>query len=301
MSGFPRSIEALSVVRYRTLLPLAAKKRSYGSLYAHLVATAHLYHDAAARRRAADAIQRCLGVDRRSALAIFRRALTTEFVEEADTVYFRHHPHELLQAFSCEGAEIRRGPVIYATLHFGSPVLGYLILRRALERDVLIVARPLDATNPMPEAKRGYATDKMDWVAQVAGRRQLHTDGASVLAARAHLLDGGSLIAAFDVPGDIVARSQTVPFLGSELHLAAGIDVLARATGVPVQPIVTVRSGGTLVIVAAPAVERSDRDARFVAVVDRLAAFVAARPDQWWMWAHLFGRDAAPRGSVNRA
>lgn len=285
---FSQTTEALSAIRYRILLPLAAQRRSAGPLYARLMASAHLQYDPAPRERAVRAIRSCLGVDGGAARVIYKSALHSEFLEEADASFFMRHEMHLRGAFRSEGLKREGGPVIYATLHFGSPVLAYLYLRRSLDLDVTLLARPLDATNPMPGAKRRYAERKMRWVARMSDRRHFETDRESVLAAREHLLKGGSLFVAFDVPGHLVARSRTVTILGRNARIASGIDVIARATSASIRPIVAVsRPDGFRVIGGAPVAD-AGRDASFGEVVTLLAAFVEAEPHEWWMWPHVF-------------
>lgn len=275
-----------SGVRYRWLLPAAAADRRLGRAFAALAARVEFARDPRRSAAAADRIGRWLGLDPRRARLAWRGALVSEAREEADSAYFMRHPDELTGAFAGAGARREDGPAILATLHFGSPVLGFVHLRRDLALDVSIVARPLDAANPMPAAKARWARHKVAWTERVSGRPFLATDPASVARARAHLLDGGCLYTPIDVPGDVAGRSTAVAPFGEPVRIASGIEALARMTGCPIQPVAVLpRAAGFTFWYGRRIASSATRP--FAEAIDELGHVVRERPEQWWMWPYL--------------
>jgi len=282
--------ERWAEVRYRWLLPLARMGRPQGRAYARLVARAEHGLDPERSRVAATRIARALGATAADALATYRRCLASEALEEADAVRFMRRPTldpALFDLAPLPGGT-NGGGTIFGTLHFGSPVFGYLGLRRVLDVPVSMVGRPLDDANPMPGAKRAYARDKVRWVEQVAQRPFLATDAAAMARARDELLAGRALYTPIDVPGSVAGRAATVSPFGEPIRLASGLMTLARLTGATVVPVVALsRSSGFVVRFGRRLPPEGSADDLLAAAIDELAAFVRLHPDEWWMWPYL--------------
>jgi hypothetical protein len=247
-----------------------------------------LWSDRERRGRAGVRIARSLGCTPVVADRVFAASLVSEAQEEADTVWAMRHAHawpQLMRAPADEPAP--DGATIYVTLHFGSPVLAYLDLRRRRVPDLRLVVRALSPTNPMAEAKRAFAERKVAWVAAVSRDEPLTTDAAATAHARDHLVGGGSLFAAIDVPGDVVSRASAVTLFGERIVVSSGVVTLARLTGAALQPVVAVRRGATLALRYGARVAAGDDDATLAAVFRELATFIADDPGEWWLWPYV--------------
>lgn len=282
-------------VRYRWLLPLARRGRAHGRAYAQIVARVEHAADAERRRVAEARIARALGVDAATAATIYRRCLASEALEEADSVFFMQRTTldralfriDALPPVSASAAAAGAG-TIYGTLHFGSPVLGYLALACARGEQVAMVGRPLDDSNPMPEAKRAYARGKVRWVETLAGRPFLSTDAGAIALARDELLAGRALYTPIDVPGSVAGRAATVTMVGERVRFASGLMTLARLTGAAVVPTVTLSRPDAFVVHFGRRFEPGAGDAALLAdAIADLERFVRAHPDEWWMWPYL--------------
>ena len=286
--------------RYRLLLPAAARGALRGRAYAAAVAAVELARDRERRRAATSNLRLCLGLASGRALGTFARALRSEAAEEAETARLmvsggplppRVGRRPLEEELAGDGR-----PTIFATLHLGSPVLAYLALCRDRPRPLWIVGRPLDATNPMPEAKAEWARRKVAWVERMAGRPFLATDPAAIARARERLVAGDALFTPFDVPGDVAARSARLRLLGHPTRLAAGMERLARLTGAAIRPIVGLRRAGGLELVFGRRIEPSEGDP-LQAVMEELSSIVRRHPGEWWMWPYLRFGDGAGEAS----
>lgn len=286
--------------RYRRILPLATRSRAFGRAAAVMVARAELRRDPARAGVAARRISRSLGVGLDGALRIFRDALASEAREEFDAAWFMAHEARLAQAFEQAGARLDPGPAILVTLHFGSPVLGFVHLARQPGAGLAIVARPLDDSNPMPAAKQEWARRKVAWTERVSGRRFLSTDPASVALARSHLLDGGRLYTPVDVPGDVGARRSRVGLFGQAAHVSGGIEVLARLTGTPLQPVVAFAQGNGFRFWYGRRIDPGATDAPLAAAFLELETILRERPGDWWMWPYLDLEPAGGEGTGSR-
>jgi lauroyl/myristoyl acyltransferase len=278
---------AWAAFRYGWLLPWSARRRHRARWYAAIAAAVDLA-DGARRTSAVQRIRRWMGSATSTATRIYHSSLTSEAREEADTAYFMRHPHELATAFRPPLVEPpSTGPVIYVTLHFGSPVLAYLYLRARRGVDARLIARRLSPANPMAAAKRAFAEHMVAWVAAIAGHALLATDAGATARAREHLVDGASLFAAIDVPGDVVARAAEVTLFGEAIAVSSGLATLARLTGVPMQPVVAVSRGGGLHVRYGSRVPAGGEREMLDAVFDELSAFIAADPGEWWLWPYV--------------
>ena len=275
-------------LRYAHLLPLAGRGEAAAQTYASLVAAVEQRRDAQRRRVAEERIARYLRVSAGAARRIFRDALRSEAIEEADSVRFMRGGASLDDGVAIEGAAERaQRPRVYAALHFGSPVLAYLGLRLQREPELRVIARELDGNNPMPASKRDFARRKVAWVEATAGARFLDTDRAAVLRAREHLLAGRPLYAAVDVPGDVVARAGRVHLCGDRVLIASGIFHLAAMTGADVQMVVSAHRRGRIEVRCRPPVEACNAADLEIAVAAEVEAVVRELPQEWWMWPFL--------------
>lgn len=294
MSGAGAIGARWSDVRYRRLLPLAGRSRRWGRGYAALVAAVELARDPGRRTAACQRIERCLGVSPRAARRTFLASLQSEAREEGDTVYFAGHDERLARLFAqSEVPAVTGGATILVTLHFGSPILGYLCLRRRSGLDCTVIARPLDEANPMPEAKRAYARRKVAWVERVAERPFLATDAASIARARERLVAGRALYTPIDVPGDVAARRSVVTLLGARVQIAAGVTALARLTGSALLPVVTIAGAAGLSLRFGRPVAPASEALMLEQAMHELEGFIRAVPSEWWMWPYLWAADRA--------
>jgi hypothetical protein len=272
--------------RYGRLLPAAACSLGRGALYATLVAAIEDRRDHARRDAACGRIQRWLGVSSVRARRLYWRCLRSEAREEADAAFFMRHPAALADAFgSSSPFSAPTGPVIYAGLHLGSPVLGYLHLCRSVASELALVARAIDPDNPMPAAKRRFAERKVAWTEATSGRPFFNTDAGSMLRVRAHLRAGKPLYLLADVPGDAVGRSAACTLFGETVRLAAGLSTLARIAGSAVQTLAVTREPKGFAVRPGPLLAPDAVD--LSAVLHALAPFIADFPGQWWMWPYL--------------
>lgn len=276
--------------RYARLLPAAARSLGRGATYARLVATIEWRRDRARRIAACRRVQGWLGVSALRASRLHWQCLWSEAREEADAAFFMRHPDALDKAFDdAVGAAVAlpppTGSVIYAGLHLGSPVLGYLHLCRRLAPDLALIARAIDPDNPMPADKRRFAERKVAWVEATAGRPFFKTDAASMLGVRAHLRAGKPLYLLADVPGDAVGRSAVCTLFGETVRLAAGLATLVRISGSAVQTLAITREPRGFVVRPGPRLAPDEVD--LPAVLHALAPFIGDFPDQWWMWPYL--------------
>ena len=280
--------DAWMVCRYRWLLPWSARSRGAARRYARLSGRIELWRDSGRRARAGARIAHALGVSTAAADRVFAASLVSEAQEEADTVWSMRHAGawpRLVQPPRDEPTP--PGATIYVTLHFGSPVLAYLDLRHRRVADIRLIVRALSPTNPMPEVKRVFASRKVAWVAAVSGFEPLTTDAAATARAREHLVGGGSLFAAIDVPGDVVGRATAVTLFGERILVSSGMMTLARLTGATVQPVVAVRRGETLTLRYGARVPAAGDAEMLAAAFRALATFIADDPGEWWLWPYV--------------
>ena len=281
--------------RYARLLPAAARSRAHGALYATLAATVEWRRDPVRRAVACARMQRWLGVSAPRAERLCWGMLRSEAREEADAALCMRQPDALAALL---GSPIplppSDGPVIYAGLHLGSPVLGYLHLRRSVAPALALVARGIDPANPMAAGKRRFAERKVAWTEAVAEQPFFATDAAAMLGVRAHLRGGKPLYLLADVPGDAVGRSAPCTLFGETVRLAAGLPTLVRIADSPVQTLAITRGAAGLTVHAGPRL--GPHEARDLAAVLRgLAPFIHDFADQWWMWPYLPPAIDSPR------
>jgi hypothetical protein len=288
MSGRAAATAAWAACRYRWLLPWSARSQHAASRYAALTARIELLRDRERRVCAGARIARWLACTEAEADRVYRESLVSEAREEADTAWSMRHPGAWEAAFQPPRDEpAADGAVIYVTLHFGHPVLAYLYLRCRRAIDVRLIVRPLSPANPIPAAKRAFAERKVAWVAATAGYAPLSTDGAATARARDHLVGGGSLFAAVDVPGDVVSRAAAVTLFGERILVSSGMMTLARLAGVPLQPIVALRRGDALALRYGARVPPGTDRATLNATFHELASFIADDPGEWWLWPYV--------------
>ncbi len=287
MRGVGRPDDWWPTLRYGRLLPRAGASRRAGSAYARTVALRELAADPRRRRVACDRIGRWCGVGPAAALRIFADALSSEALEEAESAWFMGDPRRLPEAFADAAPRmpIEPGSVV-ATLHLGSPVLGFV----HLSRSGLVgraIGRELDDSNPMPRAKRAWGTRKVAWVRATTGEPFLGTDARALLAARAELDRGRSVYAAIDVPGDVVSRSRVVDLCGERVTLSSGMLTVARLARAPVQLVVTTVLGGTYRHEASTPVGPGPEEEVARALASRASALLRRMPGQWWLWPYV--------------
>lgn len=284
-------------LRYETLLPLASRSRGVGRWYADLCARAELAADADRARVAIDRICRWTGASGQDARDVFRRALQSEAQEEADSAFFRRHGGAFERWLPADIAVPRpRGPVLYATLHFGHPVLSCVFLQRRGGVDVRPIIRGLDERNPMTDPKRDWGGKKVGWVRGLLGDRVFGVDAVSMARAREHLVAGGAIFAALDVPGDVSDRTSTVAVAGEQLQFSTGVISLAQMTKSTIVPVVA-RSGRRHMEVDFGRPVASDGGDTFGEVFGELARFIQSHPEEWWLWPFVHGaRDGSAAG-----
>jgi hypothetical protein len=276
--------------RYARFLAAASASLARGAVYAAVVATIESRRDPGRRAAACRRMERWLGLSPSGARRLHWRCLHSEAREEADSAYFMRHPTALDAAFGAPLALASPSPAtIYAGLHLGSPVLGYLQLCRRLAPELALVARGIDPANPMPAAKRRFAERKVAWTEATAGRPFYPTDAASMLRVRALLRAGKPLYMLADVPGDAVGRSATCTLFGEPVRLAAGLPTLARIVGSAVQTLAITREPNGIVVHAGPRL--APEAVELPAVLEALAPFIRRHADQWWMWPYLPSAD----------
>lgn len=263
---------------------MAGRARRLGGLYAVLCGREELAADPERARVAIERIRRWTGASEGEARTIFRRALASEAREEADSAFFLRDGRAF-DRWLPQGVEIPRpeGPVVYATLHYGHPVLSCVFLRRRGEMDVRPIIRGLDGANPMADPKRSWGQRKVGWVRDLLDDLVFGVDPLSTARAREHLLDGGAVFAALDVPGNVSDRTSTVSVAGERLRFSTGVVALAQMTGATIVPVVA-RSGARSMDVSFGRSVSSDGEDPFVEVFAELAQFIERHPDEWWLW-----------------
>jgi hypothetical protein len=278
-------------LRWGVLLPAASRSRRFARPYAALVAIVESRRDPLRRDVAAARAARWLGVTLAEGAAVHRASLASEALEEADCAFFMRDESAMLAALRAPADEPpATGATVYGCFHLGSPILAYVYLRRVRGLEVGIVGRALDDTNPMPPAKRRFGQAKVAWLERVTGRPLLGVDAGAIARARAELVEGRSLYAALDVPGDVSARSSVVPVCGEPLRLATGIVGLAALAGAPIVPVVAVNEGGALAVHYGPAIAAGARGAGgppLVEVAAAIGAMVRRFPREWWLWPYV--------------
>jgi hypothetical protein len=275
-------------LRYGRLLPLAARRRSFASAYARVVSLVEWSSDARRRRVARSRIARWLCLTDGPAALLYRRCLESEAREEADTAWFMAHPEDLERAYHrAARPDCAAGATIWLTLHFGSPILAYVYVRRVWGIDAAIIGRTLDDQNPMPAAKQAFGRRKVAWVELVTGKPFLGVDAASIAHAREHLLRGGSLFAAIDVPGDVVRRSARIELFGEPVCIAGGIPRIAELARVPMRTLVATSRGGAIHLRSGAAIEARPGGSALAAVGAEIEAILRREPAEWWLWPYL--------------
>jgi lauroyl/myristoyl acyltransferase len=228
---------------------------------------------------------------------VYRSALESEAREEADSARFMRDRGAFERWLPDAPPPEIDGPVLYVSLHLGSPVLGFLYLRTRGRLDVRAMVRDLDPQNPMRDAKRSWGMRKLAWVREVAGGGILAADGAAVGVARDHLLAGGAVFAALDIPGDVVTRSAEVSFHGERVLFSSGIVRLAELTRSTIVPMVALGGAHRMRVHFAPVVDPGAVDDPFAAAFAPLLEFVDRFPGEWWMWPFLHPATAMDRAA----
>jgi hypothetical protein len=275
------------VARYRWLLPLTARGGGRAVIYARLCARVERALDAHRRAVAVGRIARWLAVPTVRAEEIYFDALCSEAREEADSCWLMNGGGLPAVGPTIVAEPAPVGPAIWATLHFGSPVLAYLHLRRSRRLDVQIVGRPLDEDNPMSEEKRAWGRRKVAWLEARSGLTILGVSPEATSVARARLMKGGSICVLMDVPGDVVARRMTLSLCGERVSLAAGIFLLAGMSGVPVLPFAGVRRGASFELHYGRPISVEPGRIPMDEVASELSRFLVAMPGEWWLWPFL--------------
>ncbi|MBY0278015.1 hypothetical protein K2Z84_22000 [Candidatus Binatia bacterium] len=280
---------AWAELRYGRLLPLAARRRAFAAQYERVVPLVESALDRERRAAASARMQRWLGVSPRAAATLYRSCLASEAREEADTAWFMAQPWERLAAayrpLACPVPP--RTPTIWTILHFGSPILAYVHLCRVWGVDARIIGRALDDANPMPSAKQAWGRRKVAWVQEVTGKPFLSVDAAAIAYAREHLLSGGALLAAIDVPGDVVGRSTKLTLFGEPTRVAAGIFRLAELTRVPLRSLRAISRGGRIEMAHGAPIVLAGGDDPLAPVARQVETILRAQPEEWWLWPYL--------------
>ena len=283
-----RPDDAWASLRYGRLLPRAAASRRAGKAYAGAISLRELAADPGRRRVACERIGRWCGVGPTVALRIFADALFSEAREEAESAWFMGDPRRREAAFA--GAEpaapVAPGSIV-ATLHLGSPVLGFVHLSRDLGLVGRAIGRELDDSNPMPASKRAWGARKVAWVRETTGEPFLGTDARALLAAREELGRGRSVYAAIDVPGDVVARSRVVELCDERVLLSGGLLTVARLARAPLQLVVTRLEGESYRLDAFEPIEPGPEDAVARALGRQASALLRRHPGDWWLWPYV--------------
>lgn len=275
-------------LRYDVLLRAASRSRLLGQTYAELAGAVEYWADPVRRRVAATRAARWLGGTSEDGGRVFQRSLVSEALEEADSAFFMRDDRIPRAGFRVAGREpADSGGVVYATLHFGSPIFAYIYLRCIRGVDLTIIGRRLDDDNPMPASKRRFGMQKVAWLERVTSRSLLGVDGRAMARARGELLDGRSLYAAVDVPGNVAARAETVTILGESVRLSSGIFGLAALTGAPLQPVVAVHEAGSIVVYYGDRIEGRRGVPPCAEGARAIGDLVRRFPSQWWLWPYV--------------
>lgn len=269
--------------RYNRLLPWAGRSRLSGVAYSEIVAQVEVRRDLQRRDVAVNRIARARRISERAASRIYHASLRSEAQEEADSVRFMRDGDAFERWLPEEAPPFGDEPVLYATLHFGSPVLAFLYLR-SRGNDVRALIRGLDDENPMLDPKRRWGARKVAWVRELARGGIVGADTAAVGAAREHLLDGKSVFAAVDIPGDVVSRTSKIDFYGEQLVFSAGIVRLAALTRSRVVPMVALGGGRRMRAHFGRPIDPNACADPMGAVFAELGQFIDRYPGEWWMW-----------------
>lgn len=277
-------------LRYGALRHVAARNRAAGATYSRLVAGVESRLHPERTRLATARIVRALGTDAATAHETFRQCLASEALEEADTAWLVRSAKGIDSLVRRPQSEApHRGPCIYVSLHFGSPILTFLYLRTMQGIAVRAIGRPLDADNPLSPAKGRWGREKVAWVSSVSDTTFLGIDGRGMLDAREELLDGRSLYVVVDVPGDIVSRSAKFNLFGETVLFSSGVLRLAQLTGVPLVPVLGHSDGRWVDIEFSEPIHESSEAATRRSLNDWMEAVLLRSPGQWWMWPFLSG------------
>lgn len=125
------------------------------------------------------------------------------------------------------------------------------------------------------------------------GAPVLHKGRYGVRRMLAHVERGGAVLILVDQRN---TGAPLIPFLGREAETVTAAAELARRVGAALLPAIARRDpdcAGFAVTIGAE-IEARDRLAAMTAVNDRLSAWIAAAPEQWF-WFHRRWRRAGPR------
>ncbi len=272
-------------LRYGPLLRVASRSRVAGRTFASLVSWVELRRDPERRRVAEERIRRWLGLPAAEAARVYRRAVFSEALEEADAARLMWGAASDRIPVEIRGDVGRAGrPRIYGMLHAGSPVLAFLGMRSCHEPEGRIIARELGENNPMAGAKARFAAEKVAWVEASSGSPFIDTDAGAILEARDHLLAGRPLFAAVDVPGDVVSRADRVDLFGETVVLASGIFRLATMVGADMQLLVSVHRNGRILVDCRPPFDAPDAASLMEAMTGEMEAVLREQPEEFWFW-----------------
>jgi len=272
--------------RYGKLLRHAATGRPAGRVYAGIVSQVELIRDVERRRVATARIARARRISSRAALGVYRRSLFSEAIEEADSARLMRDREALARWLAPDAPPRIDGPVLYASLHLGTPVFGLLYLQNRLSHGVCAMVRNLDDGNPMVDAKRRWGERKMAWLRETTGGAIVGADSTAVTIAREHLLAGNAVFAAIDVPGDVVSRSTTVDLFGERVAFSSGIVRLATLTESTIVPMIAL-GGERMKVYFGSRVRSADPDDAMLRTFGELKRFIDQFPGEWWMWPYV--------------
>jgi hypothetical protein len=271
--------------RYERLLPRAAGSALAGRAYARLVARVEVWRDPHRRRVAVERIARWRGLSLPEAGRIFHASLVSEAQEEADSARFMRDDAAFRRWLPDAGlVPPVSGPTIFASLHLGTPVLGFLYLRGACRLDVRAIVRGLDDANPMIPGKRRWGERKVAWLCEQAGGGILGVDAVATAEAREHLRAGKAIFAALDIPGEVASRTAEVEIGGERLRFSSGVVRLAELTGSTVVPMAALGGGERMRVHFGPPLQASASADACQAIFAELARFIDRFPDEWWLW-----------------
>lgn len=164
--------------------------------------------------------------------------------------------------------------VVVASAHFGN----WEMLRAAAR----------DAGIELALIYRAFNNRSFDrlvlWRLRAAGEPVLHKGRPGMRALLAHLRKGGAILVLMD---QHASGGAWLPFLGRPAATATAIAALCRRSGAVLLPAVAERraDGLSFAIRFEPPVPEGDPETMTAAVTDRIAAWVAAAPGQWF-WLH---------------
>lgn len=277
-------------MRYGPLMAYASRGLQNGRRVAAIVSRVEYARDANRQRVARDRIRRWLDVSESEARRLYRDALFSEALEEADCARMMRHRGPIDMPVEVRGWEPRGDrPRVYGTLHAGSPVVAFLDFRSRFEPHARIIARELDDQNPMARSKHAFARRKVAWVEETAGEPFFKTDVTSILGARDHLLAGRPLFAAVDVPGDVVDRGRAISLFGERVALAEGLFKLAAMTGADMQLLCTVQRKGSVLVDFRRPVDGPSAESLMEAMAAEMEAAIRSQPEEFWFWPFFAG------------